>query len=99
MYLELEGKLGPRSRPQHQLQQNQNQPRPAQPSTNPLIKRGTKTNDKRRKLIPTRWHKVQVVAKPVPTPKASNVTVQTTETIPVTIMNLEKGKFQGDPPQ
>ena len=40
MYLELEGKLGPKSRLQHQLQQNQNQPRPTQPSTNPLIRRG-----------------------------------------------------------
>ena len=59
-YLELEGKLGPKSRQQHQLQQNQNQPRPAQPSTNPLIRRGTKTNDKRRKLIPTSQCKVEV---------------------------------------
>ena len=43
-YLELEGKLGPK--PRHQPQQNQNQQRSTQPSTNPLVRRGTKTNDK-----------------------------------------------------
>ena len=42
---------------------------------------------------------MQVVAKPVPTPKASNVTVQTTKTIPITMMNSEKEKIQGNPPQ
>ena len=57
-YLKLEGTLGPKPRQQSQPQQNKNQQRPIQPSTNPLVKRGTKTNDKRRKLIPTRWYKV-----------------------------------------
>ena len=51
MYLELEGKLGPKLKQKTQPQQNQ--PRPAQPSTNPLVRRGTKTSDKRRKLIPS----------------------------------------------
>ena len=64
-YLKLEGKLGPKPRQQPQPQQNKNQPRHIQPSTNPLVRRGTKTNDKRRKLIPTRWFKVRVVTKPV----------------------------------
>ena len=100
-YLELEGKLGPKPRQQPQPQQNQNQQRPVHPSTNPLIRRGTKTNDKRRKLIPTRWYKVQVVAKPVqaPTPKADNVTMQISMSVPITMTNLAKGKFQENPPQ
>ena len=55
-YLELEGKLGPKHKQQPQSQQSQ--PRPTQPSTNPLIRRGTKTNDKRRKLIPTRCYNI-----------------------------------------
>ena len=78
---------------------NQNQLRPTQPSTNPLIRRGTKTNDKRRKIILTRGHKVWVVAKPIPIPKANNVTVQMSDTIPITMMNLKKGRFYGSPPQ
>ena len=45
-YLELKGKLGPKPRQQPQPKQNQNQQRPVQPSTNPLVRRGTKTNDK-----------------------------------------------------
>ena len=57
-YLELEGKLGPKSRQQPQPQQNQKQPRTIQPSTNPLVRRGTKINEKRRKLVPTRQYKV-----------------------------------------
>ena len=96
-YLELEGKLGPK--PKQQPQPQQNQSRPAQPSTNPLVKRGTKKSDRRRKLIPTKRYKARVVAKPVPTPKTSNVTLQMPETIPITMMKLEKGKFQGNPPQ
>ena len=100
-YLELEGKLGPK--PKQQPQSQQNQPRPTQPSTNPVVRRGTKISDKRRKLIPTGRYKVWVVAKPiqVPTPKASNTTMQTPETIPITVMNLAKGKFQfqENPPQ
>ena len=57
-YLKLEGKIGPKPRQQPQPQQNKNQPRSIQPSTNPLVRRGTKTNYRRRKLIPTRWYKV-----------------------------------------
>ena len=95
-YLELEGKLGPKPKQPHS---QQNQPRPTQPSTNPLSRRGKKTNGKRRKLIPTRWYKVWVVAKPIPTPKADNMTTQTPETIPITMMNLSKGKSQEIPPQ
>ena len=48
-YLELEGKLGPKSKIQFQ----QNQSRPAQPNTNPLIRREAKATEKRRKLIPS----------------------------------------------
>ena len=53
-YLKLEGKLGPKPIQQPKPQQNQNQQSPVQPSTNHVVRRGTKTNDKRRKLIPTR---------------------------------------------
>ena len=67
MYLELDRKLGPKSKQQPQSQQNQ--PRPTQPSTNPLVRRGTKISDKRRKLIPTRWYKVQVIANQYPSPR------------------------------
>ena len=71
-YLKVEGKLGPKPRQQPQPQQNKNQPGPVQLSTNPLVKRGTKTNDKGRTLIPTRWYKVWEVTKPIqaPTSKA-----------------------------
>ena len=96
-YLELEEKLGPK--PKQQPQPQQTQSRPTQPNTNPLVRRGTKTSDKRRKLIPTIRYKVQVVAKPIPNPKASNMTMKTPKTIPITMMNLEKGKFQGNLPQ
>ena len=100
-YLKLEVKLGPKPRQQPQPQQYKNQPRLIQPSLNPLIRRGTKTNDKRRKLIPTRQYKVQLVAKPVqaPTPKADNVTTQMPVTIPITMMNVAKGQFQENPPK
>ena len=97
IYLELEGKLGPK--PKQKTQPQQNWSRPTEPSTNPLVRRGTKTSDKRRKLIPAKRYKVQVVAKPVPTPKASNMTMQTPKTIPITMINLEKGKLQGNSPQ
>ena len=55
-YLELEGKLGPN--PKQQTYSQQKKSRPTQPSTNPLVRRGTKASDKRRKLIPTKTHKV-----------------------------------------
>ena len=47
IYLELEEKLGPKS----EIQSQQNQSRPAQPLTNPLIRRKAKKTAKRRKLI------------------------------------------------
>ena len=59
-YLELEGRLGPKSRPQPQtqLQQTclqQNKTQPAQPSTNPMVRKspGPKANvpDKRRRTM------------------------------------------------
>ena len=86
-YLELEGKLGPKS----EIQSQQNQSRPAQPVTNPLVKREAKATDKRRKLIPTKRYKVQVVAKPESTPKTSNMIMQMSTIAPCTTMNLEKG--------
>ena len=60
-YLELEGRLGPKSKIQQQTQpqptqlqqvhMQQNQQRPAQPSTNPRIRKSPvpKVSDKRRK--------------------------------------------------
>ena len=70
-YLELEGRLGPKSRPQPQTQPQQthiqpNQPRPAQPNTNPRVRKspGSKTNvpDKRKKtMIAKRRYKVKVL--------------------------------------
>ena len=88
-YLELEGKLGPKFQPQ------QNQCRPAQSSTNPLVRRETRVTDKRRKLIPTKRYKVQVVAKPESTPKTINVTTQPPNTAPSASVNSEKE----NPPQ
>ena len=49
-YLQLEGKMGPKSK----IQPQQNQSRPTQPNTNPLLRRETKAMDKKRKLIPQR---------------------------------------------
>ena len=85
-YLELEGRLGPKSRPQPQtqLQQTQlqqicpqqNQPWPAQPSTNPRVRKspGPKTNvpDKRRRtMIAKRRYKVRVLTQPTPSTPTS----------------------------
>ena len=86
-YLELEGTLGPKSK----IQSQQNQSRPAQLYTNPIVRREAKVTDKRRKLIPTKRYKVQVVAKPESTPKTSNMIMQMSTTVPNTTMNLEKG--------
>ena len=99
MYLELEGNLGTKLGQQPQPQQKQTQPGTVQPSTNPLVRRGMKKNDKRRKLIPTRGYKVQVVTKPIPAPapKVTNMIMQTSMTIPSTLMNLAKEKE--NPPQ
>ena len=86
-YLELEGELGPKSK----IQPQQSQSRPIHPNTNPLARREAKAADKRRKLIPTKRYKVQVVAKPKSTPKASCITMQMPTTVSNTTMHLEKG--------
>ena len=65
-YLELEGKLGPIPQPQS------NQSRPAQPDTNPHVRKETKATEKRKRLIPTKKYKVKVVARP----NSSNATIQ-----------------------
>ena len=65
-YLKLEGKLGPEPQPQP------NQFRPAQPNTNPHVRKDSKATEKRKRLIPTRKYKVKVVARP----NSSNVTTQ-----------------------
>ena len=83
-YLELEGKLGPKFQPQS------DQSRPAQPNTNHHVRTDTKVTDKRRKLIPTKRYKVQVVAKPKPTPKTNNMTTQPPITTPSALINSEK---------
>ena len=61
-YLELVGKLGPKFWPQS------DKSRPAQPNTNPCVRKETKVTDKR-KLILTKRYKVWVVAKPKSTPR------------------------------
>ena len=57
-YLELEGKLGPKLKPQS------DQVRPAQPITNPHMRKETKATEKRKKLIPIKKYKVKVMEKP-----------------------------------
>ena len=86
-YLELEEKLGTKSK----IQSQQNQSRPTQPITNPPVRSQTKATDKRRKLIPTKRYKVQVVAKPESIPNASNMIMQISTTAPSTTMKIEKG--------
>ena len=54
-YLELEGKLGPKPQPQS------DQFRPAQPDTNPHVRKDSKATKKR--FIPTKKYKVKVVAR------------------------------------
>ena len=71
-YLELEGKLGPKFK----IQPQQNQTRPAQSNTNLLLRRETKAMDKKRKLIPMKRYKVQVVTKLESTPKTINMVMQ-----------------------
>ena len=66
IYLELEGKLGPK--PQSQS----NQFRPPPPNTNPQVRKESKVTEKRKRLIPTKNHKVEVVAMP----DSGNVTTQ-----------------------
>ena len=80
-YLELEGTLDPKSRPQPQTQPQQtcmqpNQLGPAQPSTNPGVRKspGPKTNvaDKRRKtMIVKRRYKLRVLTQPTPSTPTS----------------------------
>ena len=57
-YLELEGKLGPKSRPQPQTQLQQTKPQPTQPSTNPMVRKAPepKTNvpNKRKRTVITK---------------------------------------------
>ena len=83
-YLKLIGKLGPK------LQPKTDQSRPAQPHTTPHIRKETKAIEKRKKLIPTKKYKVNVVARPKS--KTSNATAQppiTTSNVPT---NLESQK-------
>ena len=65
-YLELEGKLGPKLKPQS------DQSRPIHPDTNPCMRKETKATEKRKKLIPTKKYKVKVAARPKS--KTSNTT-------------------------
>ena len=85
-YLELEGKLGPKSK----IQPQQDQSGPAQPNINPLVRREAKATDKKRKLILTKRYKVQVVAKPKSTSKVNNTATQSSAIVPNTTMNSEK---------
>ena len=83
-YLELERKLGPNFQPQS------DHSRYTQPNTTPHVRKETKVADKRRKLIPTKMYKVQVVAKPESSPKTSNTIMQPPITTPSTPINSEK---------
>ena len=97
-YLELEGRLGPKSKiqlqtqlqptPLQQVHAQQNQQRPAKPSTNPRVRKSPacKVNDKRRKtVIAKRRYKVRVLTQPTPstptltapTPMVVTVSTQT----------------------
>ena len=78
-YLELEGKLGPKPQPQS------NQFRPPQPDTNPHVRKDSKATKKRKRLIPRRKYKVNVVARPNP----SNATVPLPQTNPKAPVNSE----------
>ena len=94
-YLELAGRLGPKSKtqPQTELQPTQshvqqNQQSPAQPSTNPRVRKSPapKVNDKRRKtMISKRRYKVKALTQPTPftptstapTPMIATISTQT----------------------
>ena len=82
IYLELEGKLGPKPQPQS------NQFRPPQPNTNPHVRKDSKATKKRKRLIPTKKYKVKVVARPDP----SNANAQPPQTNPKAPMNSEGQK-------
>ena len=93
-YLELEGKLGPKLQPQP------NQSRPAQPDTNPCVRKDTKATEKRKKLIPAKKYKVKAVAKP----NSTNAIAQpplTTPNAPVNSENqkpLQESTLENNPP-
>ena len=76
--LKLEGKLGPKSRPQAHIQTQQTQLYPVQPSTNPMVRKapGPKANDKeKRTLIAKRRYNVRVLTQPTPfTPTSTSPT-------------------------
>ena len=88
-YLELEGKLGPKFQPKP------NQSRPTQPNTNPCVRKEIKVADKRRKVIPTKKYKEEVVAKPKPIPKTTNMTAQ----LPLTTSSAPMNSEKENPPQ
>ena len=58
IYLELEGKLGPKAKPQT------NQFRPPFPNANFQVRKEPKMTEKIKRLIPTKKYKVKVVARP-----------------------------------
>ena len=80
-YLKLEGKLGPKPKPQS------DQFRAPQPDTNPNIRIESKTTEKRKRLIPTKKYKVKVVARPNP-----SATAPPPQTNPKTPVNSEGQK-------
>ena len=73
-YLELEGKLGPKLRPQSQTQSIQNHPQqtqsqPVQPSNNSRVRKAPTpeaSNKRKRTMIAKRGYKVRVLDQPVP---------------------------------
>ena len=81
-YLELEGKLGPKTQP------HSNQFRPPQPDTNPQVRKQSKATEIRKRLIPTKKYKVKVVARP----DADNATAQPPQTNTKAPANSEKQK-------
>ena len=90
-YLELEGKLGPNTKPQP------NQFRHPQPDTNPQVRKESKATEKRKKLIPTKKYKVKVVARPDP----GNATMQPPETstkLPTNSGNQKPPTSENNPP-
>ena len=81
-YLELEGKLGPKS------QSQSNQFRPSLPDANPQVRKESKATEKRKRLIPTKRYRVKVVARPDP----GNATMQLPQTIARAPVNPESQK-------
>ena len=81
-YHELEGKLGPKPKPQS------NQFRPPQPNTNPHVWKESKGMEKRKRLSPTKKYKVKLVARPDP----NNATAQPPQTNAKAPVNFESQK-------